>query len=147
FIESRMLPLHYLQIYHSILLARRLVKLDHERDPNAGIARHRDFFLPDSLLLRSTISDPMRYIASRCQAILHRLTSTCQLLLNATSKQIWDVVFQHFYRTWHYAQHPCNPSCEPHSLFPCYMSVSNCVDTRLPLYLSILNPTLSSIIS
>jgi len=89
----------------------------------------------------------MRYIAVRCQLIPNTITSTCNSLLSATSKQIWNVVFGHFYHTWYTSQHPSNPIAEPHSLFPCYMQMSACHNNTLPLYLSILVPSLSSVIS
>ena len=116
FVESRVLPLPYLLIYHSILLARRYITL--AATPQEAIQRHRDMFLPTSLSLLSTPSDPMRYIATRCQLIPSSITSTCASLLSATSRQIWNVVFGHFYHTWYSSQHPSNPLADPHSLLP-----------------------------
>ena len=146
FIESRVLPIPYQQVYHSLLLAKRYIK-QAATDAEAA-ARHRNLFIPTaSLSLLSSRSDPMRYIAMRCQSIPHQLTSSHQLLLAATSKQLWNIVFQRFYQSWFNAQHPSNPDADPHSLFSCYMSLSTCSDTRIPRYLSILSPTLSSTIS
>lgn len=145
FVESRVLPLPYLIIYHSILLARRYIK--QATTPHEAIQRHRDMFLPTSVSLLSTTSDPMRYIATRCQLIPNAVTSTCDSLLTASSKQIWNVVFGHFYHVWYMSQHPSNPLADPHSLFPCYRHLPSCNTSTLPLYLSILSPSLSSIIS
>jgi len=137
FVESRVLPLPYLLIYHSILLARRYIK--QATTPHDAIQRHRDMFLPTSMSLLSTASDPMRYIATRCQLIPDAITSTCDSLLTASSKQIWNVVFRHFYHVWYMSQHPSNPIADPHSLFPCYLHLSKSNTNALPLYLSILS--------
>ena len=145
FIESRVLPLQYLQIYHSILLARRYIKLAPTHVE--ATQRHHDIFSPASHLLLSSASDPMRYIATRCQFISHPITSTCDSLLSASSKQIWNIVFSHFYRTWYSLQHPSNPSADPHSLFPCYMNMPTCSNSTLPLYLTVLSPDMSSTVS
>jgi len=145
FIESRVLPIPYLQVYHSLLFARRYIK---QANTSAEAAsRHRDLFVPGSIRGLSLPSDPMNYIPLRCQMIPHRITSTPELLLAATSKQLWNIVFQRFYDTWFYAQHPLNPDPDPHSIFPCYMSSPTCSDTRIPLYLERLDPSLSSIVS
>ena len=90
---------------------------------------------------------PMRYIALRCQSIPHRITSTHTLLLAATSKQLWSIVFQQFYQTWFNAQQPSNPHADPHSLFLCYTATPTCSDIKIPRYLSVLPSCLSSIIS
>ena len=146
FIESRVLPIPYQQVYHSLLLAKRYIK--QAATDAAAATRHRNLFIPaGSLPLLSSRSDPMTYIAMRCQSIPHRITSSHQLLLAATSKQLWNIVFQQFYQTWFNAQHPSNPNADPHSLFSCYMSSPTCSDIRIPRYLSILNPILSSTIS
>lgn len=145
FIESRVLPMDYQQIYHSMLLARRYVK--QATTTAEAISRHRNLFLPASIFALSISSDPMRYIANRCQSIPHRITSTHELLLAATPKQLWTIAFQRFYQTWFNAQHPSNPHADPHSLFRCYMTIPTCTDVRIPRYLSVLSLTLSSILS
>ena len=89
FIESRILSLPYLIIYHSILLARRYIK--QATTPHEAAHWYRNMFMPNSLLLLSTPSDPMRYIAARCQFILHPITSTCNFLPSASFKQIWNL--------------------------------------------------------
>ena len=103
--------------------------------------------MPNSMLMLSTSSDPMRYIATRCQFIPHAITSTCDSILSASSKQIWNMVFGHFYHVWYTSQHPSNPHADPHSLFPCYFHMSSYNNTSLPLYLTALHPSLASTIS
>lgn len=53
FIESRILSLPYLIIYHSILFARRYIK--QAATPHEAAQRYRDMFMPNSLLLLSII--------------------------------------------------------------------------------------------
>jgi hypothetical protein len=89
----------------------------------------------------------MRYIATRCQFIPHAITSTCNTLLSASSKQIWNMVFSHFYHVWYTSQHPSNPYADAHSLFPCYINTHTCPNGSLPLYLTALSPDMSSTIS
>ena len=145
FVESRILPLPYLIIYHSILLARRYIQ--QASSPHDATQRHRDMFMPNSVFLLSTPSDPMRYIATRCQFIPDPITSTSDSILSASSKQIWSMVFGHFYHVWYTSQHPSNPHADPHSLFPCYLHMSTCTNNTLPTYLTTLHPSLSSTIS
>ena len=104
-------------------------------------------FMPNSLLLLSTSSDPMRYKALRCQFILHPITSTCNSLLSASSKQIWNMVFGHFYHVWYTSQHPSNPLTARLPLFPCYLHMPSCNNNTLPLYLTALHPSVASTIS
>ena len=145
FIESRVLPIPYQQIYHSLLLARRYIK---QATNNIEAAtRHHNIFSPTSTFLLSTTTDPMRYIAKRCQSFPHRITSTHQSILAATSKDLWNIVFERFYEMWYNSQHPSNPGADPHSLFPCYITHPTSPDMNSPLYLSCLKPPLASIIS
>ena len=145
FVESRVLPLPYLLIYHSILLARRYIKL--VATPHEVAQRYHDMFSPNSLLSRSTSSDPMRYVATRCLLIPSAITSSYDALLSVSSKQIWNMVFGHFYHVWYTSQHPSNPFADPHSLFRCYLHMPTYDSNILPLYLTTLHPSLSSTIS
>jgi hypothetical protein len=145
FIESRVLPLRYLLIYHSILFARRYItQATTDRDAQQ---RYHDVFLASPLLTYASSFHPLTNISIRCQSIRNNLTATYASFIRATSRQIWNVVFDHFYQEWYYSQHPSNPIPDPHSLFPYYIHAPTCSDFSIPLYLSQLHPHLSSIVS
>ena len=145
FIESRVLPLRYLLIYHSILFARRYIN-QATSQPDAQ-QRFHDIFIAPPLITYQSHHHPLTNISIRCQTIRHALTATFTSFTHATSKRLWNMVFDHFYQQWYYSQHPSNPLPDPHSLFPCYIHASTCTDFAIPLYLSQLHPHLSSIIS
>ena len=145
FIESRVLPLRYLLIYHSILFARRYItQATTEHDAQQ---RYHDIFLASPLLTYASSFHPLTNISIRCQSIRNNLTATYASIIRATSRQIWNIVFDHFYQEWYYSQHPSNPIPDPHSLFPYYIHAPTCSDFSIPLYLSQLHPHLSSIVS
>ena len=109
--------------------------------------RHTDIFVTRPLLAHVARSHPLTLISTRCQSISHPLTATLASLQHATSKQLWSMVFNHFYQQWYTSQHPSNPHPDPHSLFPCYIHAPSCTDIPIPSYLSQLHPSLSSIVS
>ena len=145
FVESRVLPLRYLLIYHSILFARRYInqassQLDAQQ-------RYHDIFIASPVATYRSHHHPLSYISIRCQTIRHALTASYVSFSQATSKRLWNMVFDHFYQQWYHSQHPSNPRPKPHSLFPCYIHSPTCTDFTMPLYLSQLHHHLSSIIS
>jgi hypothetical protein len=145
FIESRVLPLQYLMVYHSILFARRYISK--AATPQEAQQRFHSIFIAPPLMTHVTSSNPLTYISMRCQLIRHRLTATYRDFEHTTTKQLWNMVFDNFYHRWYQAQHLSNPMPQPHSLFPCYMLSSTCTDFSIPSYLAQLHPRLSSIIS
>jgi hypothetical protein len=145
FVESRVLPLRYLLIYYSILFARRYInQATTEQDAQQ---RHHDIFIAAPFATYASSFHPLTNISIRCQIIRHALTATYASFTRASSRRIWNMVFDHFYQQWYYSQHPSNPFPDPHSLFPCYIHAPTCTDFSIPLYLSQLHPNLSSIIS
>jgi hypothetical protein len=145
FIESRVLPLQYMLVYHSILFARRYIL--QAATPHDQQQRHHDIFSSAPLITHIAPSHPLTNIAIRCQSIRHPLTATLAAFQRATSKQLWSMVFNRFYQQWYISQHPSNPHPEPHSLFPCYIHAPTCTDISIPQYLAQLHPLLSSVIS
>jgi hypothetical protein len=145
FIESRVLPLRYLLIYHSLLFARRYI--NQAASQQEAQQRYHDIFNAPPLVTYQSNYHPMTHISSRCQSIRNTLTATYISFTRATSKKIWSMVFDHFYQQWYISQHPSNPMPDPHSLFPCYILSPTCSDFAIPSYLSQLQPHLSSIVS
>ena len=146
FVESRILPIRYLQQYHSILFARRYIK---QATTQAQVQQRYDhmFNRQDN----TPLYHPYSLISTRCKSIQTQHTTTLQAIQHATSKQLWNAVFNRFYTQWHQAQHPSAPDPDPHSLFPCYIHKPVYTDTsiRIPSYLHgrTLHPDTSSIVS
>ena len=110
-IESRVLPIRYLQQYHSILFARRYIKqttTQAQAQDRYGIMFDRHDNTP--------LSQPYSTIAIRCKTINTQHTNTLQAIQQATSKHLWNDVFNHFYTQWYQAQHPSASQPDPHSL-------------------------------
>ena len=94
-----------------------------------------------------TSSNPLSYLRERCLSVKVPSTATVSALAKATSKHIWDAVFDQFYRHWFATQHPSFIAPEPHSLFPCYINYPCCPEKTLPLYLTTLPPSEASTIA
>ena len=142
FVESRVLPIRYLQQYHSILFARRYIK-QATTQTQAQDRYDMMFDRHDN----TPLSQPYSTIAIRCKAIHTQHTNTLQAIQQATSKHLWNDVFNQFYTQWYQAQHPSAPQPDPHSLFPYYNNKPICTDTSIPSYLHTLTPNTSSIVS
>ena len=142
FIESRILPVPYLQQYHSILFARRYI--NQASTQAEAQQRYQQLFDVNALSFRS---HPFTSIATQCKAIISPYTSTVQAIQQATPKQIWNSVFNLFYTKWHQQQHPTTINAEPHSLFPYYINTPTYTNTPIPTYLHTLTPKMSSAVS
>lgn len=89
FIESRVLPLRYLLIYHSILFARRYInQAPTQQDAQQ---RYHDIFIAPPLLTHHSQHHPLTNISTRCQLIRHPLTATYTSFSQATSKRLWNI--------------------------------------------------------
>ena len=142
FVESRVLPIRYMQQYHSILFARRYIR--QSTTTTDAQTRYNHMFNRQDF---TPLSHPYSAIATSCKAITSQHTSSLQAIQQATSKQLWNAVFNHFYAHWYQSQHPSAPQPDPHSLFPCYIDKPICTNTSIPSYLSTLSPTTASIVS
>jgi hypothetical protein len=138
FIETRTLPIQYFQLHCSLLLAKRYIC--QTPSPHEQQQRHKQLF--DASIGDHTIgltpSNPLSYLRERCTSIKSQHTETASALVKATSKQIWEDVFNHFYKQWHTSQY--NSPADQHSLFPCYKNLMQ-VKNELPLYLTVLSPS------
>jgi len=149
FIETRMLPTPYIQLYHSILFARRYIQQvttpeQQQQRYDQLFQRHQPFDI-----LAQAPSNPLYHIALRCRSMTCPVTSNMSRLLQAKTRQLWDAVFNHFYHVWYTSQHP-NTRTSPdntHSLFPCYVSMRVMTNTDLPSYFRLLSPSDASVIS
>ena len=149
FIETRMLPVPYIQLYQSLLFARRYIN----QAPSAEQQQQRYDQLfkqhPHFDLLAQAPSDPLYHIAVRCRSITCSITSTISQLQQAQTRQLWDAVFNQYYHVWYSSQHP-NTRTSPdntHSLFSCYVAMDVMSDTSLPSYLRLLSPSNASVVS
>ena len=145
FIETRTLPLHYLQLHCSLLLAKRYIS--QASDQREQQQRYNQLLLPGygEHTIGLTPSNPLSYLRIRCLSIKSPITATLTELKKATSKQIWNTIFEHFYNNWYNKQHHSFVASDPHSLFPCYNQT--CPERSLPLYLTLLSPSDASVIS
>ena len=144
FVETRTLPIQYLQIHCSLLLAKRYIC--QAPTPHEQQQRHKQLFHPSigEHTIGLTASNPLSYLRERCTSIKSTHTETPAALTNATSKQIWEDVFNHFYKRWHTLQ--STSPADQHSLFPCYKNLLQ-VKNELPLYLTTLSPSNASILA
>jgi hypothetical protein len=141
FIETRTLPIHYLQLHHSVLLAKRYIfQAQTQREQQQ---RYKQLFEPGAGEHTTGLieSNPLFYLRTRCLSIHSPITANITALEKATSKHIWNAIFDLYYQTWYAAQHSSHAAPEPHSLFPCYNNNPSCQDKSLPLYLTTLPPT------
>jgi len=149
FIETRTLPIPYIQLYHSILFARRYI--NQATSPEQQQQRYDQLFKPQPYfdILAFAPSDPLYHIALRCRSMTCSVTSTMPRLQQATSRQLWDAVFNQFYQVWYSSQHPNTRTSldNTHSLFPCYVSMRVMSDTSLPSYFRLLSPSDASVVS
>ena len=147
FVETRTLPPHYLQMYHSLLFARRYIA--QATSPAAQQERFGVLFRRFQPNAAAAPTNPLYQIAQRCMAIRCTHTTTLQHLMRATNKQLWDGVFSRFYDVWHLSQHPSTRTSpdDTHSLFPCYAAMRVMSNTSLPSYLHLLSPSDASIVS
>ena len=149
FIETRVLPIPYIQIYHSILVARRWINQATSQQEQEE--RFKQIYQPSPYfdLLSLHPANPLCQIALRCRSITSPHSASLSALQKAKSSQLWDAVFNHFYHTWHHSQHPSTRQShlETHSLFSCYASMSSLPNTSLPSYLSLLSPSDASVLS
>ena len=149
FIETRTLPIPYLQIYHSLLFARRYIN----QVPSPQLQQERYDLIfkhhPNHDLLASAPMDPLCQIALRCRTMTCPITSDMSRLKQATSRQLWGAVFHRFYHVWYSSQHP-NTRTSPdntHSLFQCYVSMPVMTNISLPSYFLHLSPSDASVVS
>jgi Reverse transcriptase (RNA-dependent DNA polymerase)/Endonuclease-reverse transcriptase len=149
FIETRTLPVDYMQLYHSLLFARRHILQatlpQQQQQRYDQLFKHQPYF---DIMLQSP-SDPFYHIALRCRDMSCSLTSTLAKLQQASNEQLWNAVFNKFYRVWYSSQHPStrNSPNDTHSLFTCYLSMRVIKDTSLPSYFRLLSPSNASVIS
>ena len=148
FIETRTLPIHYLQLHCSLLLAKRYIFQVSQQSEQQQ--RYDQLFLPGygEHTIGLTPSNPLSYLRTRCLSTHSPTTATISSFKKATSKQIWHTIFQQFYNNWYTKQHRSFIAPEPHSLYPCYVDQPPPLKTiTLPQYLTTLSPSDASIVS
>lgn len=148
FIETRTLPIPYLQLYHTLLFARRYIK--QASSASQQRERYQQLFSKSLFEITSLLpTNPLFPIAVRCRIMSCPITSTIPRLLRARSDQLWDAVFDRFYHEWYRPQHPSTRTSpdNTHSLFPCYELMPVMPNNSLPSYFRLLSPSVASIVS
>ena len=149
FIETRTLPIPYIQIYHSLLFARRYIKQatspqQQQQTIWPTLQHHHTHdilaFAPIDPLFRdcSPLPGHDMSITSTMSRLQQARVDSCGMLC-LTSSIMCGIT----------SQHPTTRTSpdNTHSLFPCYVSMPVMPNTSLPSYFLILSPSDASVVS